>query len=374
MIKVVHLLGGGIMCGAGEYALRLAGGLADKGFSCTLATLKDGPLVVHARRRGVEAIVLNKQFPADVTVIPKLAWILRKEGASLLHTHTANSHLYGRPAAWITPGCKLVSTEHAFITDVYKKSAGLIVASVLDRYMARHIDRHIAVSEAMKRALVKSGLAADNIVVIPNGIDPNEYCPEAHHMSEAKKELGVPHDAIVIGTMGRLTKVKNHELLIRCAKKLLEHRLRAHVVIAGDGPRLGHLKAFSTRAGVGEFVHFLGWRTDLPRVLAAMDIFALSSYSEVAPFSVLQAMAMEKPVVATAVGGIPEIVEDGVTGYLVPSDATEAFADALIQLINNQALRAHMGAMGRRRVTQCFSEQAMLERTAQVYRDVLGIH
>jgi glycosyltransferase involved in cell wall biosynthesis len=372
VMKVAHLLGGGIMCGAGEYALKLARGLSEQGFSFTLLTFKDGPLTRYARERGVPTVFLPKRFAGGLSLVLQLAWWLRKRGFHILHTHTANSHLYGRPAAWLSGCCKLVSTEHAFYTEVYRESRLLRFGYHLDLLMARGVDRHIAVSYAMRDRLVQAGLNANNILVIPNGIRLEDYPIGRYDSTEVRQELGFLSSDLLVGTTGRLTKVKNHELLIRAARRITQAGVPVQFLIVGDGPRISALRSCASRMNVSDRIHFLGWRNDLPRILSAIDIYVLSSYSEVAPFAILEAMAMQRPVIATSVGGVPEIVDDGRTGFLVPSDHEEAFAEAILCLAKDAGQREKMGQGGRERVATHFTESNMLARTADVYRSLMG--
>lgn len=235
------------------------------------------------------------------------------------------------------------------------------------------LDQAIAVSDAARDAWMRySGLSASRIVTIHNGINPQGF-QRRRPAAAARAELGLPiaDGSIVIGTVARLSRVKGLEYLIEAAARLRTQGLNIRVLIAGDGELLGELREQADRIGAASCVHFVGHQADVPAVLEALDIFAIPSLSEALPYAVMEAMAMELPVVGSDVGGVPEIVAADQTGLLVPARDSEALAVALRRLVDSADLRERMGRAGRQRIIDHFDERRMAEQTLGVYRSAL---
>jgi glycosyltransferase involved in cell wall biosynthesis len=186
-----------------------------------------------------------------------------------------------------------------------------------------------------------------------------------------RRELGLPADVPVVGIVAALRPEKNHALFLRAAAAVRRAVSRAHFVIVGDGPQRGELETLAESLSISAAVHFLGTRSDVPEVLSLIDVLALSSHIEANPVSILEAMAAEKPVVATRVGSIDKTVEEGRTGYLVAAGNEEQLAGRLIELLRDRAQAAAFGRAGRQHVL----EHASIERMVSGYEEVLeGIY
>jgi glycosyltransferase involved in cell wall biosynthesis len=197
--------------------------------------------------------------------------------------------------------------------------------------------------------------------VIDNGIDLARFAPDARARAEARRELGVPDDAWVVGTVGRLVDLKNHALLVRALAPTGQH-----VVIVGEGPERAALEELVAALGVGARVCLAGRRADVPRMLTAFDVFALPSTSEGLPLVLPEAMATALPVVATRVGGVPQVVDEGVTGFLVPSQDEAALRDRLATLAADPGRARAFGARARELALERYS----LERMWAAYRAI----
>jgi glycosyltransferase involved in cell wall biosynthesis len=209
-------------------------------------------------------------------------------------------------------------------------------------------------------------VSSDKLHVVQNGIDLACFRPDAERRQRQRTAWGLDDDTFVVGTVGRMALVKNHALLLRAAAPLLGARCR--LVIAGDGPERARTETLARELGITPWVHFLGATDDIPSVLAALDLFALSSHVEGLPLALTEAMACSLPVVATSVGGVPKVVEDGGTGVLVPADDVGAFREALAGLKDAAHLRALFGAAGRSRAERDFSSVRMFEEYMSLYR------
>jgi glycosyltransferase involved in cell wall biosynthesis len=241
----------------------------------------------------------------------------------------------------------------------------------LNRRMAGWADVTIAVSEdALEFAVRHEGLQREKAVVVMNGIDMARY-DASLRVSAHEIDPRIPPGARVVGTVGRLGPEKQHRLLLEAFADTSRRVSNTHLVIAGDGPMRDDLAATARRLGLAESVHFLGFREDVPRVLAAMDVFCLPSLFEGISNALLEAMAMARPCVATAVAGNKALIRDGVEGLLVLPSEAKALADALMTLLEDRPRAAALGAAARKRVEQEFTVERMLDGYAEAYRSVL---
>ena len=354
-MKVVHLVIGGDVAGGQAIALRLARAVRERGGSAAFVAPERGPFTERAEREGyaVHVVDLRRSFRLDGALW--LARVLRRERASVLHTHTlaaanALSRLAGRLA-----GVPVVS--HLHIENHFRPVTRPMLAR-LDNASARWASALVAVSEDTKRAYERQGYPAGRIEVIHNGVDlpPNGVAPE--------------NDPPVIGEIARLCDVKGQRELIRA----LADVPRARLVLAGrdleqGGAFADALAREAEGAGVADRVE-IGFREDVSALLTELDVLALPSWTEGLPMTVLEAMAHARPVVATPVGGTPEVVADGETGLLVPPRNPKALAAALRRLLDDPDLRRRMGEAGRRRVASEFTADRMAQRAVAVYERV----
>jgi glycosyltransferase involved in cell wall biosynthesis len=224
----------------------------------------------------------------------------------------------------------------------------------------------IAVSRGIGAVLGRGGLPAERVRLVYEGVPDRPAQPGGR---EALAELGVPAGAPVVGNVAALTGHKDHRTLIEAAALAVRTLPEARFVIVGDGELRAELEALARARGLGAHVLFLGFRSDLDRLLPAFDVFCLSSHLEGLGTSLLDAMAFSRPVVATAAGGIPEAVEDGVTGRVVRVRDPAALAEALVAVLRDAELRVRLGAAGRRRYLERFTDARMVDETLAVLAD-----
>ena len=230
--------------------------------------------------------------------------------------------------------------------------------------------RFVAVSHAIKRVLVDDGIPADLISVVHSGIDLarfDDFTPTDH-----RAEFGLSADAVVIGNMAAMADHKGQRYLLDAAPLVVARHPQARFFICGDGELWDDLHAQRDRLGMQDHVTFTGFRNDVPSLLAFFDVFAMSSHLEGLNTSLLDALAMRKPVVAADAGGMPEIVRDGDTGLLVPSKDPPRLADAICELIEDRDKAARLAENGRRWVEEEFTRDSMVEGTLKIYEEVLG--
>lgn len=301
----------------------------------------------------------------------RLAKLIGRHPVDLFHTQ--NTGCEESPVAARLAGVpRVVGTFHVDSTyDLHRARSGPSYR-LMEVVSNRCLNVAVAVSRETGRDWVRrTHMPACRVVTIHNGIDPERF-RRRQSRAEARARLGLPGEALVVGGLGRLDEAKGFEVLIAAAAELRAEFPHLIVAIAGSGPQRERLEADAERLGVADRVRFLGFQTDIQPVLDALDVFAMPSRCEALPYALLEAMATELPAVAAAVGGIPEVIVPGETGVVVPPADAAAFATGLQLLLRDQSLRTRMGAAGRERVVRHFTEQEMVRKTVQLYRDLLA--
>ena len=306
----------------------------------------------------------------------RIAAHIRRSGVDLIHAHQFTCYVYGAMARLVRP-VPLVFTEHGrLLPDLPSRSRRLF-----NRIFFRSVARTVAVSKSVRDSLVRvEDLPRDKIEVIYNGVDLARFSSAGRISAEARRCLGIPPDATVIGTVGRLDPGKNYQLLVSALPSLRDDFRDLRLVVVGDGPERSNLSRLAAQLQVQEICLLLGERHDIEHILPAFTVFALPSLHEGTPLTVLEAMAASVPIVATAVGGIPEILTHGVEALLVEPGVSGSedqnlvceFTTALKRLISDAPLRAALAAAALRRVTAHHSLQAVFARYHSIYAEVLG--
>jgi glycosyltransferase involved in cell wall biosynthesis len=235
------------------------------------------------------------------------------------------------------------------------------------RWINRRVNAFVVPSDAVRRSVLRQGgVSAAKVHLIYNGLDRDRFSVPVDRRA-AREWLGVPPDAALIGKVGSLRAIKDHPTLLRAVARLVPAVPKAHLLLLGVGPEEGPLRALASELGIADRLTFAGECHDIPRALAAMDVFALSSRSEGMSNAILEAMAAGLPVVATDVGGNPECVVHGATGFIVPPGDDEAMARCLLEVLSTPGLAAEMGEAGRARVAELFDVDGMVRRTVELY-------
>lgn len=338
---------------------------------CTLQDSVSESLHRKIQSFGIKLIRLKKRNVAvDLGTIQRLAQTLKKEDVTILHTHNWIPLFYGSFAAAISRTPIKIHTKHG--SDI---STSKSIVRILRRCISVTIDKCIAVSDDVKNALrCGYGFNPRKIVVVKNGIDTKRHNTIAEGSRELKRaEMGVRNGTHVIGIVARLSDEKDHLNLLRSIPAVVSS-VRGKdfkLVIVGDGPCRENLIGTVRQLQISKKVIFLGDRSDVPELMNAFDTFILSSVTEGISLTLLEAMATGLPVVATNVGGNPEVVVDGVTGILVPPKDPEKMAEAIIRLLQNRELAKQMGDAGRKRVEEKFSLERMVREYENIYEECL---
>lgn len=359
-VVVIHVLSSFGVGGQERVALDLAAGQVKRGHRVVVVSLApppDGPLAAEFRDAGVEVVTIPKGPGTDATLWPRLAWAFRRRKADLVHTHNPLPLIYGVPAARAA-GAAAIHTKHGI-------NPGSRAHRFLRRQAAKLVSSFVAVSTVTaQQARTQHDSPAAKLTVIPNGIRLEKFAPDAAARAEVRAELGIPADAIVVGSVGRLDDFKNQALLVAAMAPLLGPQVQ--LVLVGDGPTRDAVEAAVAALPAPQWVHVLGRRMDVGRLLPSFDVFALSSKSEGLPLVVPEAMAAGLPVVSTAVGGIPGVVDEGETGFLTSVDAGE-LRDRLQRLIEDPARARAMGARAREVALTRYSADRMLDDYLALY-------
>lgn len=325
-----------------------------------------GTLASRLETLGINVISLAK--PAGLQIVRMrraLRRLLVKLQPDVVHCHQIGALFYIAPVSRAARVPVTVHTEHG------KHFEGHVKMRWLGRYAAWHADRYFCVSQDIATEVVLQKIVSPHKVeVVPNGIDTSKFSRGMDAL-EVRQELGIPIDAQVIGTVGRLAEIKRQNLLIRAFSLLLREIPDAHLLLVGDGPLRKELESLAAGLGVSDRIRFTGYRDDRERLYRAMDLFALTSRSEGMPLSVLEAWASEIPVVAACVGGIPELVDDGQNGVLIADAEPARWADELAKLLGDQAFCARLVIAGRKRVEDQHSLLSMLRHYEDHYREIL---
>lgn len=300
---------------------------------------------------------------------------------AIIHTHTAKAGAVGRLAALAynqTYGrrrpARTVHTYHGHIFEGYFRpglSAGFVA---VERQLARCTDVLITISPRIQDDIVAQYRIGrpEQVRVVPLGFDLGPFAAlDGRSRTAAREGLGLPDDALVVTTVGRLAPIKQQALFLDMASRLVATRREAIFLIVGDGALRGSLEQLADNLGLADSVRFLGWRGDLPRVYAATDVFVLTSANEGTPVALIEAMASGVASVSTDVGGVRDVITDSECGIIVPPGDVDALADSVSTLLDNETLRHGMGATARASVLPRFALNRLVRDISDLYRDIL---
>lgn len=352
--------------GTERLVIELSKRLADR-FGMAVCCLDgDGAWAAELTSRGIDVVALNRQPGFRPSLGSRLAEMAARYRATVLHCHHYSPFVYGSLAALGRKHLHVVFTEHGRLSDGPPSRKRTIANQILGRLPA-HV---YAVSEDLKRHLSAEGFSRDRVRVIYNGIDPQQP-PSLADRHQARRTLRLRPDAFVVGCVGRLDRVKDVAMLLDAFVRVRAGLPNAVLVVIGDGPERNRLHQVARQCELGDAVRFAGHRDDVRQLLPAFDVFINSSISEGVSLTILEAMAAALPVIATRVGGTPEVVDDEMTGLLVPARAPGPLAQTIHDLAHQPARRRSLGAEGRRRVESRFGLDHMIGQYVDVYESLL---
>lgn len=328
------------------------------------ALTRGGELAADLERAGIPLTILGKRWKADPTCYWKLRKLVAKVKPDIIHTWMFTPGVYGRVAGRQLGVPHLIHSERC--ADQWKSNWQW----AFDRRLATHTDRIIANSDGVRDFGVEHGIPADKFVVIPNGIAPAMASDVTK--AELLKELGIPQGVPLIGAVGRLWPQKRVRDLIWVMELVHIIRPDVHLLIIGDGPERHALERYVRTIEGTSYMHFLGHRSDVPRILPHLDIFWQGSAYEGMPNAVMEAMAAGVPVIATNIPGTRDLVVPGETGFLYPIRGRKEFCRKTDELLADPSTARKLGAAGQQRILEHFPLAPMIAAHAQLYREALG--
>jgi glycosyltransferase involved in cell wall biosynthesis len=402
-VKIVRIIARLNMGGPARHVVWLTAGLPAPEFETVLVTGVVPPgeedMSYFAAQHGVEPVVIQQMSrelsPMDAVTLLKVYQLLRRERPDIIHTHTAKAGTMGRVAAfayrWLTwrtligrpRRVRVVHTYHGHVFHSYYGAAKTKLFLAIEKILARLSDRIVVLSPQQRDEINRRfGVGrADQFAVIPLGLDLDHFADWPDRRQALRTELGANDDELLVGIVGRLTEVKNHELFLRAAALYLrqsDHPAVVRFVIVGDGGLRPGLEAEAARQGIAERVVFLGRRDDPEVFYPALDVVALTSRNEGTPLTLIEGMANARPVIATTVGGVVDLIgapteeHDGfavcLRGIAVDPGNAEAFCRGLAFLLNDAQLRERLGQAGTEFVQTNFHLGRLRSDIANLYR------
>lgn len=364
-VKVLQLISSGGYYGAENMLLNLCASQGAAGCQNTLLLFynvhtPNVEFYERARRHGISVRMVHCKGRADWRAVQQIEEYIQTEAIDIVHTHGYKADLYGFLAAWRS-GKPVVATCHNWVGG----TTALGIYNHLDRLALKKFSALAAVSDEVAQRLLDSGVPAEKIRIIANGIDVQSF------------EQGRPLPALsfvgekVVGMVARLDLQKGFEYLLRAVRELCNTMNGFRVVIVGEGPDRQAIEAMVEEYGLQSSVMLAGQQSDMPAVYAAMDIFVLPSLNEGLPMTILEAMAASKPVVATRVGAIPKVINDGENGLLVNPRNSEALRDAIASLLSDPDKCRRMGERAHDWVSRNYTSEAMALKYRQLYDEIL---
>jgi glycosyltransferase involved in cell wall biosynthesis len=367
-MKILQMISSGGMYGAEAVVLNLSRTLNEGLHRSPLGVFSNSSnpnLQLHenAAKEGIESSLIPCDGQIDRKAITNIRELVQRTGVDVVHAHGYKADIYAF-LALRTSGVSLVSTCHNWIDSDQKLS----FYGTLDRLILRGYAQVVAVSDEVRQRLLKSGVKVNKVSMIRNGIDLRPFdCASA----VVRHELGWDAEQIV-GFVGRLSREKGADIFLDAAARVLAQCPDTKFVVAGDGPDRAELDALIDKLGIRDSVRMLGRCDDMPGVYASLDIMVSASRTEGLPIAILEGMASRLPLVATAVGDVPTVIQDGHTGVLAPAEDPASLAAAIVELLRDAAKRKQLGSAARELVENEFSAERMAADYLRVYEDAIA--
>ena len=384
-IRILRVIARLNMGGPAIHVSNLAAGLETRGYHTTLVagSLARGEdsMAYVAERLGVKVVdvpdMQREVAPLhDIRSIRRLTAIMRDERPHILHTHTAKAGALARAAALAAGDARppiVVHTFHGHVLKGYFGRGRTAFFKQVERNLARYADVLIAVSPEVRDELVEHGIApAGKFTVIRLGIPLEDRLGDATVDLDYRSLYGIPSDAFVVGWVGRMTGVKDTDAVLEILRATRERGVDAVLCLVGDGPDRVSLEQVAHDLGIARSTYFVGYQTDVAGYYRLFDAFVLPSVNEGTPVSAIEALASGIPVVATRVGGVPDVVTEGVDGFLVAPRDTEGAADRLAELARDPELRRRLGEAGRAGMRERYSVERLVADVDRRYRSLLA--
>lgn len=383
-IRVLRVIARLNVGGPALHVAYLSRGLAERGYDTTLVAgdvaRGEESMAFVAESEGVEIVRvagLSREIAPlrDLVAAARLAREIRRTRPDILHTHTAKAGAVGRLAALLAGSARprvVIHTYHGHVLRGYFGRLGTWLFRAVERAFARNTDVLVAVSPQVRDDLVEIGIAPERrFAVVRLGIDLEPRVATTVDRAEARRQLGIGPGRFVVGWFGRMTAVKRTDDLIDALVALRGRGVDACLLLVGDGTDRERLELRARELGVARDVFFLGYQKDVARWYAVADAVVLTSVSEGTPVTIIEALAAGRPIVSTNVGGVADVVRDGVDGFLVEVGDTAAMAARLAEIAADPALAKRLGQAGRKRVLRRYAVARLVDDVDRLYRALL---
>jgi glycosyltransferase involved in cell wall biosynthesis len=388
-LKVLRIIARLNVGGPARHVVLLDQGLRARGYHTLLVHgavgAGEASLEHLARSGGLHVLMLAELGPrlsffSDARAFAKLVTLTFRETPDVIHTHTAKAGALGRLSAALYNATRprrrralVVHTFHGHVLNGYFGAVGNALVRMTERALATLTDCIITISPLQRVDIVSRFRVAreSRVTMIPLGLDLQALLTATAEPSRLRDDLGIPSGHIVFGFVGRFVPIKDLVTLVHAFASVVAVVPNARLLMVGDGPMRAEIETAAERAGIATRLHFSGWIEDLVSVYGAMDVCVLPSLNEGTPVALIEAMASGKPVVATAVGGVPDVIDDGRTGLLVPARNASALATAMIALAEDGGRRTQMGQSGRCDVANRFTHVRLVDDIDRLYSDRL---
>jgi glycosyltransferase involved in cell wall biosynthesis len=339
----------------------------------------EGDMLDFASEHAVRPVLLpalgREISPADDLVsLASMVQLIRRLKPDVVHTHMAKAGTVGRLAARICGAPLIVHTYHGHVFHSYFGPTRTRVFLTIERALGLATDRIIVLGDGQRDEIAGYGVAPNQkLEPIRLGLELGQFLRADDARGSLRQELRVDEATPLIGIVARLVPIKAHEVFFQAAAKVLTEQPRARFLVIGDGERRAELEAIVERLGIGDAVVFMGWRRDMVSVYADLDVVALTSLNEGSPVALIEAMASSRPVISTRVGGVPEVVIDGVTGLTVPPSDPTAMAEGILKLLRDRDLATRLAAEGRRHVYPRYDSSRLVDDVRNLYQRELAV-
>jgi glycosyltransferase involved in cell wall biosynthesis len=378
VVRILHIHTLPVISGSGINTFLTMRGMKGNRYESVLACAPGGALVDLVQRHGMEV----KTFPSlvqplhplkDFRAVLDLTGHLTTNSYQVVHTHNSKAGFVGRLSAKLARVPVIVHTVHGFAFHGQEPPWRRCLFRSLERLASHWCDKMIFISQPLVDWAAREGIGCTRKTTrIYSGIEMDRFHPvSVQEKNRLKAQWGLQERDAVIGMVSKLWEGKGHAFLIRTFKEIKNAKPEARLVIVGEGYLMESLKTLASQMGLSEAVIFTGFLEDVSQIIATFDVAVLPSYFEGMGRVLLEAMAMEKPVVGTRVGGIPDLIEQGLNGYLVGPGNEKELASAVLKILNDDDLALRMGQAGRKKMTDCFSAESMVRSIEAVYREML---
>ncbi len=370
-LRVLHVIGGGEFGGAERHILNLATAIDPGVVEVSVCCLFEDPFLRVAREAGIRAYSIPMRHKLDFGIITKLREKIINDKIDIVHTHGVRANLIGRLAAKMSGVDTVITTVHSMLARDYPDAFSRLANMFIEKASSNMTRHFIAVSGGLQKALIQQGIPENKITVIYNGLDPEQFRKKTSSDTSWREKSGIPPEVSLVSIVGRLHQVKGHRYFLRAAAELLEERDDIHFLVVGSGPEGDDLEEFTRELGISPKVTFTGFVSDVSQLMPELDLLVVPSLWEGFGLTALEAMAVGIPVVATSVGGLPEIVEHGSTGLLVPPADAAALAKSIVWIIDHPLEAREMAAAAKSVVEKKFTAAAMARKTEGIYQRMM---